>query len=125
MTIAIIVAICIGLTWISSRTSYWILKVFAGFFWWGLGFYWVANPLADPSLQVIVIMLSFGVGLACCFWAFWATKNENGVEHGKFHMPFSRDDDEEEITNYPTRSERMNDYTRRVNDAMNGRRQRK
>lgn len=128
MTIAIIVACCIGLTWIASTTSYWILKVFAGLFWWGLGFYWVANPVAG-SLQTILVMLCIGIGLACFFWSFWYTSKriDNGVEKSssRFKLPFINNEEEEYRPPELSRNDRLNDYARRVNNAMNGRRTRR
>jgi cbb3-type cytochrome oxidase subunit 3 len=127
MLATLLVAICLGLTYISSRNSYWILKVFAGFFWLGLMFYWVKNPVSDSNLQTIVIMLCLGIGIACCFWAFWQTNKDQrtGFERGKFRMPFMRDEDEDAGANLPTRNERINAYYKRTEDAMNGRRQRR
>ena len=127
MFVALLVAICLGLTYIASRTTYWILKVFVGFFWWGLAFYWVKNPLTDPSLQTIVMMLCIGIGLACLFWAFWATSRDEktGAETGKWKLPFVNNGEDEESENAPTRNERIAKYSRRVYNARNGIRERR
>jgi len=123
---AVLVALCLGMTYISSRSTYWIFKVFVGFMWWGLCFYWVKLPAStDPSLQTILVVLTIGFGLACMFWAFWMNgKDKDGNEFGKFRLPFTKEEDG--VPRYvPTRGERINDYAQRVNAARNGIRQRR
>ena len=123
---AVLVAICLGMTFIASRVTYWIFKVFVGFFWWGLAFYWTQLPAsADPSLQTILVILPIFMGLACFFWAFWYTspKIDNGVEKSSFKLPFMNNEEENPNT-MSNRVDRLNYYNRRVSNARRGIRER-
>ena len=121
------ITLCLAMTYIASQTSYWILKVFAGFFWWGFAFYMVGNPLVDTNLQNIVVILCIFTGLACLFWAFWYTskKIDNGVEkeNSKFKIPFMNNEEENPNT-MSNRVDRLNYYNRRVTNARRGIRER-
>jgi len=114
---AILIAICLALTFICTRTTYWIFKVFVGFFWWGLAFYWVKLPAStDPSLQTILIMLPIFTGVACMFWAFWVNRSDVTNQHiGQFS--FGKDTSEDERS-ASTRVERNNAYRDRINRRM-------
>ena len=131
MIAAILVSICLGLAWIASRNSYWILKVLDGFFWWALAFYWVLNPIIDDaSMKNILLMVLIGLGIACMFWPFWETRTLNGKEtgSGRLRLPFMRTDSQEEElqkSRYsPSRYERNSQYAQRIDDARNGIRRR-
>lgn len=122
---AILVAICLGLTFIASRTTYWIFKVFVGFMWWALAFYWVQLPASTNSaLQTILIMLPIGIGIACAFWAFWTSSHDEktGQEiNGRFKLPFIKGDEENSEPSL-TRKERNIQYSKRLNSALRGNR---
>ena len=128
----LLLILALGMTYISTRTTYWILKVFSGFAWLGLNFYLVANPITtDDSLKNIIYMTLWGITVVCWFWPFWTTKVDgNGRETGlgRLRLPFMRTDSQEEElqkSRYsPSRYERNSQYLGRINDAMNGRRRR-
>jgi hypothetical protein len=123
---ALLVALCLGLTYIATRTTYWIFKVFVGFIWWALAFYWNTLPITtDASLRTILVLLPIGIGIGCLFWGFWQNgiKDKYGNESGRFRLPFHRDEDDDEPE--PTRVDRMNNYSDRIRHAQNGNRQRR
>jgi hypothetical protein len=126
MVAAILVAICLGLAWIASKSSYWILKVLDGFFWWALAFYWVQNPVIDDAnMKNILLMVLIGVGIACMFWPFWTSQRDSkGFEtgNGRLRLPFMRTDEQEEEfqkSRYsPNRRERNATYAERINRRL-------
>jgi len=123
---AVLVAICLALTYICTKTTYWIFKVFVGFFWWGLAFYWVQLPAStNPSLQTMLVLLPIGCGIGCLFWAFWTAKTIRGETIEGFKLPFMKSEDDDETRTPLTRNERVDNYSRRVSGAINGRRQRR
>jgi hypothetical protein len=111
------------MTFFGIKSTYWILKVLAGFCWWAIAAYWITNKptniTSGSSTDTIVVILLIFIGVAMVFMPFWFTKNENGQEVPR-GFRFSSKEDEEE-TPQPTRDDRTSDYSRRVNGALNGR----
>ncbi len=133
MVSAAIIAICITLIYIGTRTSFWIFKALAGISFFGLGAWWIQNPIGDDAsspVQSIMMLVAFFVGISCFFWSFWTTKTSNGQETGKLKIPFITPSDEEEeeerrLSRQPSRQERNAVYSRRVKGALQGRGQRR
>jgi len=121
----------IGLSFISARTSYWLLKFMAGLSWWVVGMFWIANSPSDIAkgspTDIAILFLLFFAGLAFMLMAFWTTRQDKGQEVGKgFKIPFISPSDEEEEEERrrsyrPSRQERNSVYSQRVRSALQGR----
>ncbi len=128
MTLWAFIGLAAILSFLSLRTSFYILKAIAAISWWGCMAYWVANRptaiTAGSAPDVIMLMVLFLFGAGIMFLPFWSTKNENGQEIGRgFRLPFMKTPEEEERENYrETRQERNANYSARVYGALNGRR---
>ncbi len=114
-----LVILVLGLSAIAARASYWVLKAFAGFTWWGLGIYWIYNPFTtagSPPHIIILLVMLFG-GIAMMLFPFWITsRTETGEERGRLRLPFVPSEDEEQRARYtPTRKERNAAYRERLN----------
>lgn len=129
MISASLIAVCAIITFAGAKTSYYVLKFLAGLSWMGLAAFWLANPfIAQGSpTDVIIIMTVLFMGLGCMLWAFWTPSISNGRESGgRFRIPFVTPTDEEEEAERqrsyrPTRAERNEAYSRRVDRALQGR----
>lgn len=119
----------VGLSAIAAKSSYFLISVLAGIFWWGIGVFWQVNPpsniTAGSSAHVIVLAAFFIIGVAFMFMPFWYPKTANGKEiGGRIRLPFMRTDEQEEeekIRRYmPTRQERADAYSRKVRAAFRG-----
>ena len=122
---AVLIAGCLALTYIGSRTTYWIIKVFAGFLWWALAFYWVQLPAStNTSLQTILVVVPIGIGLACMFWGFWVTARplDGSPEKGGFKFPFINNDEEEKTGLVGSSRTRAESYRKRLYNGINGKR---
>lgn len=133
MTSAGIIAICAILTFAGLKTTYYIIKVLAGVSYFGLGVWWVQNPLGgDPTqpAQTVMVLLAFVAGIAMFFMPMWYSKFNNGQEvEGRFRLPFMHNDDEEELErqrrHLPNRSERVDAYLNHLDATMRGERRRR
>jgi len=130
MTDVMILALCLGLTYISLKTSFYILKVLAGISWFGMGAWVIAHPIGDNAsspVQTIIMLVCFFVGISMFFLPFWTTKISNGREVGSgWKLPFMPSDEDEEAERQrsymPSRQERNAAYSQRVRGALHGRR---
>lgn len=119
---AVLIAACLAMTFIGTRTTYWIFKVMAGFFWWALAFYWNQLPVStDASLRTILVLVPIFIGLSCMFWGFWFSRTVNGEVVSKFKLPFTKEDEDTDEVASPTHAERVNNYRARLNRRINGR----
>lgn len=126
--------VAIGISFVASRSTYWILKFMAGLFWWVVALFWVSNAPAgitkgSPEDIAIIIALFF-VGIAFMLMPLWYTKLQNGREiGGRLRLPFMRNDEQEEeerMRRYlPSRSERVDRYVSRLESALRGERRHK
>lgn len=125
MVLGTLVAVSLVLTYIGTRSSYWVLKFMAGIAWLGTGGFWRSNTptvvTAGSSSDTIVLMLFMTLGVAMLLMPLWYTKNENGVEVGRgFRIPFMKSEEDEPKPYTPNRVERNSDYANRVSSALNG-----
>ncbi len=125
MILLFFLGLAIGMTALAIKNTYWIMKVLAGFTWFGLLAYWKTNPPSTITIgsatDQIIVMLFIIIGLALIFMPFWFTKNENGQEIGRgFRFPGMKREEETPPPS-PTRSERNAEYQQRVNSALSGR----
>lgn len=122
----------IGMTMVAVRSSYYILRFFAGAMWWAFGVWLVSNPLvsgADPINDIMVILCFFG-GLALMLMMGWRTSTNNGREIGEFNIRLPRlfggrseeDEVEEARRNARTWRDRRAIYRDRLNNTIKGKR---
>jgi len=116
-------------SFLCMRSSYPILKFCAGVAWWVAAFYWNTNPpssvVVGSSVHTLMLDLLGVIGVAFVIYVFWNTKRENGVERGRFHLPFTQTDEEAEQERareryYASHSERAASHMARVNAARRG-----
>jgi len=129
MTIIIVAGI---FTWVAVRSSYYILRFFAGVAWWAVGVWWIYNPLADAGSPVndIMLTLAFFGGLALMLMMAWRTETINGSEVGRFNIRLPEflggqsEEDELREAQYRARTsrDRQEAYRERANSAIRGRR---
>ncbi|MFA5299364.1 MAG: hypothetical protein WC389_14335 [Lutibacter sp.] len=113
------------LMFVGARSTYWIFKVLAGFAFLPLGFYLNANPITtDTNIITIQWVVILGVVLGCFFWGFWQSRPVSDEKTERFRFPFMKEDEDGSQPSL-TKSERLNAYTRKVNDARNGQRPRR
>lgn len=121
------------LTFVGARSTYYILKVIAGFSWILVMAYWIASPpstiAVGSSVHTMGIVIFIGMAVACFFWVFWTTKLSNGQESGRWRLPFMQSEEEEELSAQQrrklTRTERTDIYIARLNAALRGERRRR
>lgn len=126
MALLVILGISAVFSFLGAKSSYYILKFLAGASWVASGLYWQSNPpsniIAGSPTHVIIMILLWIFGIAFMFYPFWRT---NGESFGKI-VPFWRSqEDEDEISRaryLPTRSERNQSYSNRINGALNNHR---
>lgn len=125
------IAIAAIFTFVATKTSYYILKFFAGAAWIGVAVWYIYNPLADgasPINDILVIIGIFG-GIACMFWMGWTIKKD-GKEGFNFRLPAfmgGRNEDEEYAETRRmamTGRERRENHRIRANNAVRSRRRR-
>ena len=117
------------LSFLGIRSSYYILKFLAGLAWWALALYWINSPPSTitkgSSVDTVVVVLLFIIGLAFMFMTFWTSKVSNGQETGgRLRLPFMKTDEQEEELRRgqtPPRQERNAAYAQRVRRALGGR----
>jgi hypothetical protein len=127
----VLAVVAIGLTFTAIRSSYYILRFFAGVAWWGLGVWWIYNPLmagSNPVNDIVMILCFFG-GFAMMLMMAWGFRTVNGRETGSFNVRLPQflggqpeSEEEETITQTRNSRERRADYTTRANAATRGRR---
>ncbi len=131
VTLLAFVVLCVALSWLGSRSLYYILKFMAGVSWWVFGVFWIGNPPSmvtkGSSTDIAVLLLLFGIGVAFMLMPFWYPKYENGREtSGGFRIRMPRilggRGEEEEMPEppKPTRAERLTTYQSRVEAALRG-----
>ena len=117
------------MSYIGSRSTYWILKFLAGGAWFAFAIYWINNPpstiVQGSATDTVVIVLLFVIGLAFMFMPFWYPQRENGQEiGGRLRLPFMKTDEQEALDNQqrysPTMRERNENHRDRVNNALRG-----
>ncbi len=125
--------IAIGLSFVATKSSYFLLKFMAGVSWCIVALFWIGySPTGitkgSPADTVIVIALFF-IGIAFMLMPLWFQKSSNGVEVGRWKLPFSPTDEEEEEERQrrtlPTRQERVDRYITRLESAKRGERRRR
>lgn len=128
MELLFFLALAAIITFFGLRTSYWVMKVIAGFTWFGVLAYWKnatpTNITPGSPTDTMIILLFVIIGIAMLVMPLWTTKNENGSETGTgFRLPFQKTDEEEAKARYkPSKDERQAAYMARVNGAVRGRR---
>ncbi len=132
MVTAMLLAICAILSFIGAKTTYYILKILAGFSWFGIFAWLTYNPFTTQGspADVITLLVVSITGIAFMFFAFWSPQVKNGQERGgRFRFPFQPSEEDEEVErqrNYmPTRAERNANYRNRANSALRGERRRR
>jgi hypothetical protein len=134
MTLLAIVGFCLGMTYLSFKTSYAAMKFFAGMTWIGLMLYWITNPptaipAGTPAHQALTVIF-IGIALAVAFMGGGQgyTKETNGekTEGFRFQVPkFLRGENQDENGNerpVASRRDKMSEYMNRVNNTIEGRR---
>jgi len=129
MTIIIVAGI---FTFVAVRSSYYILRFFAGVAWWAVGVWWIYNPLAAAGSPVndIMLTLAFFGGLALMLMMAWRTDTINGREVSGFHISIpgflGGQSEEDELAERQrmarTSRDRRADYRERADSAIRGRR---
>jgi len=134
MTLFFFLVLPLGLTYIASRSSYYILRFIAGGAWWGLMAYWLVNRpssiTAGSAVDSIVVILLLTIGLAVMFMTSWTTRTVDGVERGGFNVRLpiwlggqSEEDELAERRNSAMTSRTRRDlYRERANSALRNRR---
>lgn len=129
MVSAALIAIAGILSFISIRTTYYIIKVLSAVAWLGLFAWWIANPFttAGSPAHVIVLMLLLFISIAFMFFPFWEAKFKNGSESGgKWRLPFQATEEEEELSaqqrKLPTHQQRVDAYYARIEARLRGER---
>lgn len=129
MTTTILAGMALILTGISVRSSYYILRFFAGTLWLALGVWLIKTPLVaggDP-LNNIMLTICFFCGLAMMLGMNWRT-NESGEGRFNFRIPrfLGGESEEDELArrrySARTSNERRATYRERANAAIKGRR---
>jgi hypothetical protein len=124
MVSAMLLGACGILSYVAIKSSFWILKFIAGISWWGLAFWWIADPFttAGTPPHIVMLFVALLAGIAMMMLTFWQTKNDpTGRETGKFHIPFTSSDDEDESSRHvSTHQERVAAYRSRIGGAYNG-----
>ena len=129
MVTAILATMALALTYISVKTSYYILRFFAGTLWWALGVWLIRTPLiaGNDPLNDIMLTICFFAGFAMMLMMGWRT-NESGEGRFNIRVPgfLGGQSEEEELSvtrrNAMTSRDRRADYRTRANDALGGRR---
>jgi hypothetical protein len=129
MTLLAFIAMALGMSFLASKSSYYVLKFLAGMSWWAFAIYWINNTPSSitdgSSTDTAVIVLLFVIGIAFVFMPFWYTKVENGQERGgRMRLPFMKTDAQEDADKKrayrPSRNERTSAYEDRITNAMSG-----
>lgn len=116
------------MSFLGIRSTYWILKILAGFSWFAVMVYWLNSPPSSvtkgSSIDTVVIGLLVVIGVAFLLMPLWYSKTINGQEVGRgFTLPFGKSPEERERMRYrPTRQERSEAYRNRVSGALKGER---
>lgn len=122
----------IGMTMVAVKSSYYVLRFFAGALWWAFGVWLIANPLASGANPINDIMLTvcFLGGVALMFMMGWRTSSRDGIEIGEFNIRIPRifggrteeEELEERQRSARTYRSRRDVYTERLNGTIRGRR---
>jgi hypothetical protein len=128
--LAVFFGFALVMTSIATRTSYWILKMLAGFTWFAVAVYWKNNLPSGITLgstvDNVVLVILGGIGVAMMLMPFWYTKPINGQEVGAGFKAlrsrfFGGEEGEEEETHEVSREERLAAHRNRVTRAIHGR----
>ena len=131
MVTAILATMALALTYISVKTSYYILRFFAGALWWALGVWLIRTPLiagSDP-LNDIMLTICFFAGFSMMLMIGWRT-NDNGEGRFNIRVPGflggQSEEEERAEAQYMARTsrDRRDAYRERANSATRGRRTR-
>jgi hypothetical protein len=134
MTLIALFLVCGILTYVGVRSSYYPLKFFAGVSWLFMMIYWLGNPpssiVVGSTTHTVGMLIFIGMSLAMILMPFWYTKNKDGVEIGRFRVPFLSPTEEDEEAerqrrHTPSRQERTNAYADRLDAALRGERRRR
>jgi hypothetical protein len=129
MTLIAFLGFALILTWIASKSSYWILKALAGGTWFFELAYWMygGRPTSitqgTPPDQLIVVIL-FTLGIVMFLMIFWGSRSQNGYEVGGFRLPWQTEE-EKPAPIIQTSYDRRVAYENRIADRMNGGRPRR
>ena len=132
MVTAILATMALALSYISVKTSYYVLRFFAGALWWALGVWLIKTPLvagSDPLNDIMLTICFFG-GAAMMFMMGWRTDTVNGREVGNFNIRIpgflggqsEEDEFAERRSRAMTSQARRGLYRERTNAATRGRR---
>jgi len=129
MVTAILATMALALTYISVKTSYYVLRFFAGTLWWALGVWLIRTPLVAGSnpLNDIMLTICFFGGLAMMFMMGWRTSS-SGEGSFNYRLPtFLGGRTEEEEAEEASRTARtyrgrQEVYRDRLNNVIRGRR---
>lgn len=134
MTLIGLFILCGIMSFVSAKSSYYILKVICGFCWCLLLAYWVKYPpsivTAGSEVHTMGVVIFIGIAVAFFFFPMWAPKFQNGQElGGRFRLPFmsteEQEEEERQRRHLPTRNERVSEYRERLDAAMRGDRRRR
>jgi len=138
MVLIALFALAVGVSWMASRSTYYLLKILAGVAWIGVATYWNNNPTPlfafDSAGHTIFYILFWGLAVAMFFMPMWYSKtNASGEKTGRMNIRLpqflggqSEVDELKERQRMATTSfDRRDTYRKRLNDALNGRRMRK
>lgn len=126
-TLFTIVTLALVTTYISVKSSYYILRFFAGAFWWALAAWLAYNPLmagANPVNDIMFTLCIF-VGFAVMFMMGWRT-DSNGEGRFNIRLPSifggMSEDEEAEFRSSRSYANRQARYRERLNNTIRGRR---
>lgn len=122
-----LLAICAILSLGAIRSSYWVLRFFAGSTWTLLTVYWINNPILTVGSQEqnLLIMVLFGIAFAFYFMIFWnSTGDFAGRFRGGLRRLFMGDEEAPSASPREARRARNAEYQSRVDAALRGERRR-
>jgi hypothetical protein len=125
MTLIAFFGLALILTWVAVKSIYWPLKFLAGAVWFGILALWMngvrpLNVVAASSTDTLFILIFSSMGLIMFAMIFWNPNDK--ATGGRFRFPGMATDEQRARSRTPTREERREAYTRRADDAYNGRR---
>ena len=132
MYFGVLVLLAVVVSFISIKTSYYLLRFLAGVAWIGLAIYWNAEPIfaTGSDTHTIFYLLFWGLGIGMMFMIMWRTSKDDG---GSFNIRvprvFGGTSEADELASARMRgmsySDRRDAYAQRVNGAIRGGRTRR
>jgi hypothetical protein len=127
MVTAIILAICLGFSFIASKSVMFGIKIVAAFAWFALAIQWINNPILTAGSATHEAVLYVLYAIAAMFLVAelgyeYTKDSKTGIVSRRFR--FGRDKDKKEVVRRDWRTE-AETYRNRVSMATNGARQTK